>query len=156
MNLQFRELNTVQRNVLNPVNHNTLEWSGKALCYPHKHSMMHINKVLFFVFSTIFYSLMLHSLLEKRVPLKIFGKSHFFREICRKLGFLIIVTTNVINTIFCSPSFVMSFVILPFHTRSPQDLGGRKSPARKQKIQTNHLKFLLAAGRKHSSLPSQK
>lgn len=71
---------------------------------------------------------MLHSLLEKTVPPKIFGKFHFFREWCQGRVFLILVIANVIHTIFYSLSFMMSFVIIPFHLSSPQDSGRRKTP----------------------------
>lgn len=98
---------------------------------------------------------MLHSLQEKRVPPKIFGKSHFFRELCHKRVFRVLVITNVIHTIFYSPSSVMSLATLPFHTSSPQDFRDRKNPNKQTKNQTNHKKFLPAPGRKCSSFPSQ-
>lgn len=95
----------------------------------------------------MFYSLMLHSLLEKRAPLKIFGKSHFLEK-CQNLVFLILVITNVINTIFYSPYFVMSFVILPFHTSSPQEFGGRKIPRKETKNPNKPPEVSFSCGKK--------
>lgn len=51
--------------------------------------------------------------------------------------FLILIIANVIHAIFYSPSFMMSFVIIPFHTSSPQDSGSRKTPKKETKKPNN-------------------